>query len=71
MKKGDEQMNGYQIITILLFLGFVFVVLAGISELQSGSVFLSFATILDAIFVLFVAYSYLNDLLTESLKASQ
>ena len=64
-------MNGYQIITILLFLGFVFVVLAGISELQSGSVFLSFATILDAIFVLFVAYERLRDSLEERLGASQ
>ena len=64
-------MSEHPILTILLLLAFVVEVFGSIEDLMLNSLFQSFIIMLVAIFVLFVAYAYLNDLLTESLKASK
>ena len=64
-------MNTYKIWIIGLLLVFVVEVWVSISDIESGLMLLSFIAILTAIWLLFVAYIYLCDLLEESLEASQ
>ena len=64
-------MNINKIWIIGLLLVFVVEVWVSISDIESGLVFLSFISMLETIFLLFVAYRYLSYSLKESLEASQ
>ena len=59
-------------IIILSFIAFIYLIVWGsLNYLEEGAIFLSFITMLEAIFVLFVAYERLRDSLEERLGASQ
>ena len=62
-------MNTNQIWIIILLLMFIIEVLVSLSDIVSGLVFLSFIAMLLAIYLLFLAYEHLRDLLEERLEA--
>ena len=64
-------MNGHQIITVVLFLAFAVEAWVSIATLKEGGlVSLSFIALLEAIWLLLVAYDYLRSDLEERLKAT-
>jgi uncharacterized protein YacL len=64
-------MKVYLIRIIGLLLMFIITVRISISDIESSQVFSSFVAMLVTIFVLFVAYEYLNYSLEERLKVSK
>ena len=64
-------MKVYLIRIIGLLLMFIITVRISISDIESSQVFSSFVALLVTIFVLFVAYEYLNYSLEERLKVSK
>ena len=57
----------YNFTTTLLFLMFILAVWASISSLDTGLIFQSFIAMLEAIWILFLAYNYLSNSLKDSL----
>jgi hypothetical protein len=59
-------------IIILSFIAFIYLIVWGsLNYLEEGAIFLSFITMLEAILILFAAYTLLREELEESFRANE
>ena len=63
-------MTNNTILTILFFIAFILAVLDSIGSFEDGRPFLSFIVMLEAIWILFTAYTFLRDSLEKRFEAT-